>query len=169
MRVETTYFLVARVVGGGATLVLDLWVLFLKRAFNLSSSNYCWVGRWLYYMTEGTFRHVNIAAAPAKRCECRVGWIAYYVMGVVFALVFIVLASGDWLARPTRLPALLFGISTVLIPFLIMHPSFGLGIAASKTPNPPQARLRSLLSHTVFGVGLYLCAVGVSDVLPVYP
>lgn len=168
MSVETTYLLAAIIVGGGATLILDLWALFLKRAFNLSSPNYCWVGRWLCYMPEGTFRHVSIATAPAKRYECGVGWIAHYVMGVVFALVFVVFASGDWLARPTLLPALLFGIGTVLIPFLIMHPSFGLGIAASKTPNPPQARLRSLLSHTVFGVGLYLCAVGVSEVLPVY-
>jgi hypothetical protein len=46
-----------------------------------------------------------------------------------------------------------------------MHPSFGLGIAASRTPNPTQARLRSLMAHTAFGVGLYVCAVGVSYVV----
>lgn len=28
-----------------------------------------------------------------------------------------------------------------------------------------QARLKSLATHTVFGVGLYLCALGVSYVL----
>jgi hypothetical protein len=46
-----------------------------------------------------------------------------------------------------------------------MQPSFGLGIAASRTPNPTQARLRSLMAHTAFGVGLYVCAVGVSYVV----
>jgi hypothetical protein len=78
------------------------------------------------------------------------------------------LVSGNWLARPTLLPALLFGVGTVLVPFLLMHPSFGLGIAASRAPNPTQARLRSLMAHTAFGVGLYVCAVGVSFVVPVH-
>ena len=44
-------------------------------------------------------------------------------------------------------------------------PSFGLGIAASRAPQPMQARLRSLMAHTAFGVGLYVSAVGVSHVL----
>jgi Protein of unknown function (DUF2938) len=66
------------------------------------------------------------------------------------------------------LPALLFGVGTVLVPFLLMQPSFGLGIAASRAPNPTQARLRSLMAHTAFGVGLYVSAVGLSYVLPVH-
>lgn len=168
MSVETIYLLAAVAVGCGATLVLDLWSLFLKRAFRIPPTNYCFVGRWLLHMPEGTFRHVSIATAPAKRSECAIGWITHYIIGVVYALAFVALTSGDWLVRPTLLPALLFGIGTVFIPFLIMQPSFGLGIAASKTPNPKQARLKSLMAHAVFGVGLYLCAVGVSYVLLVY-
>jgi len=35
----------------------------------------------------------------------------------------------------------------------------GAGIAACKTPNPAQARLRSVINHTVFGFGLYIGAV----------
>ena len=119
-------------------------------------------------MPEGTFMHASIANASQKSFECTVGWIAHYVIGVVYALVLVALVSGSWLARPTVLPALLFGVGTVLVPFLVMHPSFGLGIAASRTPNPTQARLRSLMAHTAFGVGLYVSAVGVSYVLPVH-
>ncbi len=100
--------------------------------------------------------------------ECTVGRIAHYTIGVVLALVFVGLASGDWLARPTVLPALLFGVGTVVFPFFVMQPSFGLGIAASRTPNPTQARLKSLVTHTVFGVGLYGCALGMSYVLRVH-
>jgi hypothetical protein len=141
---------------------MDLWALFLKHAFGIPSANYCLVGRWLRYMPEGTFMHTSIAAAPQKRCECTVGWIAHYVIGTVYALVLVAFVSGSWLARPTLLPAMLFGIGSVLVPYLIMQPSFGLGIAASKTSQPTQARLRSLMAHTVFGVGLYVCALGVS-------
>jgi hypothetical protein len=168
MSSEPTDFLAAIVIGVGATLVMDLWALFLKRAFSIPSANYCLVGRWLRHMPEGTFKHPSIAVAPHKHRECSVGWIAHYVIGAVFALVLVTFVSGGWLARPTLLPALLFGIGTVLVPFLVMHPSFGLGIAASRTPNPTQARLRSLMSHTVFGVGLYVCALAASYVLQVH-
>ena len=168
MSTEATYFVGAVVVGLGATLFMDVWALFLKRAFSIPSANYCLVGRWLCHMPEGTFMHASIAAAPQKRSECTVGWIAHYVIGTAYALVLVAFVSGSWLAQPTLLPAMIFGIGSVLVPYLIMQPSFGLGIAASRTPQPTQARLRSLMAHTTFGVGLYVCAVGVSYVLRVH-
>ena len=165
MSTDATYFLSAVVVGLGATLFMDVWALFMKRALSIPLANYCLVGRWLRYMPEGTFMHASIAAAPQKAAECTVGWIAHYVIGTVYALVLVALVSDGWLARPTLWPAMLFGIASVLVPYLVMQPSFGLGIAASRAPNPAQARLRSLMAHTVFGVGLYVAAVGVSYVL----
>jgi hypothetical protein len=166
--VEANDILGAIDIGIGATLVMDLWNLFLKRTFGIPSLNYCLLGRWVSHMPEGTLRHANIAAAPQKPLECPVGWIAHYSIGVVFALVFVVFTSGGWLARPTLLPALLYGLGTVVFPFFIMQPSLGLGIAASRTPSPTQARLKSLVTHIVFGVGLYVSALGVSYLLRVH-
>lgn len=160
MNVELLIGVVA--VGLGATLVMDLWAVFLKRAFNIPSSNYCLVGRWLRHMTNGAFIHRSIAAAAQKSAECAIGWIAHYTIGMVFASALVALATPEWLQSPTLLPALSFGIVTVGFPFLIMHPSFGLGLAASKTPNPMQARLRSLMNHAAFGVGLYISALVMS-------
>lgn len=168
MDIEATYILGAIAIGMGATLVMDLWNLFLKRTFSIPSLNYCLLGRWLRHMSGGTFRHASIAAALQKPFECKVGWIAHYTIGVVFALVFVVLTSGDWLGRPTLLPALLYGIGTVVFPFFIMQPSFGLGIAASRTPKPTQARLKSFMTHAVFGGGLYVSALGVSYMLRIH-
>jgi multisubunit Na+/H+ antiporter MnhB subunit len=165
---EASDILGAIAIGIGATLAMDLWNLFLKRAFRIPSLNYCLLGRWFRHMPSGIFRHASIAAAPQKSLECTVGRIAHYTIGVVLALVFVVLASPDWLARPTVLPALLFGIGTVVFPLFIMQPSLGLGIAASRTPNPTQARVKSLVTHIVFGVGLYVCALGVSYLLQVH-
>lgn len=168
MRIEPNYVLGAIAIGIGATLFMDLWNQFLKRALSIPSLNYCLLGRWLRHMPGGTFRHANITAAPRKPFECAVGWIAHYAIGVAFALGFVVLASDEWLARPTLLLALLYGIGTVVFPFFIMQPSLGLGVAASRTPKPMQARLKSLATHTVFGVGLYLSALGVSYALRVH-
>jgi hypothetical protein len=161
---DVTHFVGAVIVGLGATLFMDLWALFLKRTFGVAPANYCLVGRWLGHMMEGKFMHTSIAEAAHKRSECAVGWVAHYLTGVAYALVLVAIVSGAWLARPTLLPAMLFGIGSVLVPFLVMHPAFGLGIAASRAPNPTSARLRSLMAHAAFGLGLYLCAVGVSYV-----
>jgi hypothetical protein len=162
MDIEAHRLVGAMAIGIGATLVMDLWNLFLKRTFSIPSLNYCLLGRWLRHMSRGTFRHASIAAARQQPFECKVGWIAHYTIGVVFALGLVILTSGEWLAHPTLLPALLYGIGTVVFPFFIMQPSFGLGMAASRTPKPTQARLKSLVTHAVFGVGLYVCALGVS-------
>src|SRR3954469_23314501 len=110
MTTEATFLLGAGAIGLGATLLMDLWALFLKRAFNVPSSNYCLVGRWLRHMPEGTFMHASIAAASQKRFECAVGWTAHYVIGTIYAFMLIALVSSSWLARPSLLPAMLFGI-----------------------------------------------------------
>jgi hypothetical protein len=166
MSLTPQHILGAAAIGVGASLLMDAWNLLLKRAVGIPSLSYCLLGRWLLHMPEGTFSHVSISAAPQKRFECTAGWLAHYSIGVAFALAFLALQSRDWLAHPTLLPALLYGIATVVFPLFIMQPALGLGIAASKTPTPSQARLKSLVTHTVFGVGLYLCALVVSHLLP---
>jgi len=153
-----SYMLAAMVIGVGATLFIDLWALFLRQALRIRSLDYCLLGRWVLHMPAGRVVHENIAATPARKHECRVGWTAHYSIGVAFALLFGILAPEGWLQRPTLLPALLFGIATVVVPFLTMQPSFGLGIAASRTSAPNRARLKSLMTHTVFGLGLYVWA-----------
>jgi uncharacterized membrane protein YagU involved in acid resistance len=166
MRIEADYIPYAIAIGVGATLLMDLWNLFLRRAFGIPSLNLCLLGRWLRHMP-GTFRHANIVAAQPKRLERMVGWIAHYSIGVVLAFTLVVLTSGRWLAQPTLLLGLIYGIGTVVFPFFVLQPSLGLGVASSKTANPVQARLKSLVTHLVFGIGLYLAAFGVRYILPV--
>jgi hypothetical protein len=149
----------ALAIGIGATLLMDLWNLFLKRAFKLPSLNYCLLGRWVLHMPRGVFRHKSIAAATPVRFECAAGWIVHYTIGVSLALTFVALAPADWLAQPTLPAALLFGIVTVVFPFFVLQPSLGLGVASARSPRPGQARLKSLATHTVFGIGLYACAL----------
>jgi hypothetical protein len=158
MHIEADHLLVAVVMGVGATLLMDGWNLFLKRAFGLASLNYCMLGRWLRHMPT-VFRHDSIGSAAPRSRECATGWLAHYSIGITLALGFVLLVSGDWLARPTLWPALLYGIATVSFPFLVMQPALGLGVASAKTAKPLQARVKSLGTHTVYGLGLFLWAV----------
>ena len=165
MNISVLYYLSLIFIGTGATLTIDLWALFLKHAFKIAPSNFCLVGRWLRYIPDGIFRHANRGSVPPKSAECTVGWIAHYMIGIIFSTGFIVLTGKDWLQQPTLIPAMVFGLVTVSMPFFIMQPAFGLGIAASKTSNPAQARLRSLINHAIFGLGLYLYGLLVSWLL----
>src|SRR4051812_14098084 len=130
------FILDAVLIGLGATLLIDIWALFLKRVFSIRSLDYCLLGRWVLYIPHGTIVHRNITATPAMPHECPVGWMTHYLIGTVLALIFALLASDGWLAHPTILPAVAFGIATVVMPFFTLQPSFGLGVAASKTPSP---------------------------------
>jgi hypothetical protein len=152
-----TFLLFAVVIGIGATFLLDVWTVLLRVAFNVRSLNYCLLGRWLQHLPR-TFSHANIAASRAKPRECAVGWTAHYLIGAAFAVAFVALVSTAWLQHPTLVPALAFGIATVVFPYYIRQPAMGLGIASAKAAHPLVARLKSLSVHAVFGAGLWLSA-----------
>lgn len=141
--------------GAGATAVMDLWTIARRRLFGVALPDYGLVGRWLAHMARGHFRHERIAAAPPVAGERLLGWIAHYLIGIGFAAVLLAVWGAGWASRPTPGPALIVGIGSVAAPFLIMQPGMGAGIAASRMPNPAAARIQSLVTHAVFGCGLY--------------
>lgn len=59
---------------------------------------------------------------------------------------------------PTLLPALVVGVVTVVAPLCFMQPAMGAGFFASRTPTPARKCLKSLATHSVFGVGMFLSA-----------
>lgn len=146
------------VIGLGATAVMDLWALLQRRLFGVPSLDYALVGRWLGHFPRGRFRHEAIMAAPPVAGERALGWAAHYAIGMLFAVLLIGVWGPAWVVDPTPGPALIIGVGTVVVPFLIMQPAFGAGLAASRTPQPNKARFRSLVAHLSFGVGLYLAA-----------
>jgi len=145
--------------GIGATAVVDLWSLARKSLFGIPAPDFGLVGRWIGHMPRGRYRHARITAASPARGEKLIGWSAHYLIGIGFAGLLRVVTGPHWFDQPTLAPALLVGIGTVLAPFLIMQPGMGAGFAASRTPKPNSARLQSVITHTIFGVGLYVAGL----------
>ncbi|CNH06823.1 Protein of uncharacterised function (DUF2938) [Yersinia aldovae] len=143
-------------IGVGATAVMDLWAMAQQRYLGIPSLNYSMVGRWIGHFPQGQFVHQNIAQSPAVLGERVIGWSAHYAIGIIFAAILLAICGPDWVRQPNLITALLFGIISVVAPFFILQPGMGAGFAASKTPRPATARLRSLTAHTSFGAGLYL-------------
>ena len=148
-------------IGCGATLVMDIWLLFLKR-LGVPTLNFAFIGRWVGHLLRGRIAHASIARAAPVAHETRLGWLTHYAVGIAFAGLLVGVAGRAWLSAPSPGIALLTGIATVVFPLLVMQPAMGLGFAASKTPTPLRNCLRSLVNHSIFGLGLFLSASGVA-------
>jgi hypothetical protein len=135
--------------------VTDLWAVVRTRLFGVAPPDFGLVGRWLAHVARGRFRHDSIAGAPRVRGERAIGWIGHYLIGISFAAVLIGTWGIEWLGQPSLGPALFVGIVTVVAPYFVLQPGMGAGIAASRTPRPATARLHSLVTHAIFGLGLY--------------
>ena len=145
-------------VGAGATLLMDVGAIARNRLGGAPLPDYGLVGRWIAHMPGGRFHHESIAASPRVRGERLIGWSAHYFIGIAFAAALLLVWGIDWWRHPTLAPALIVGMGSVAAPFLLMQPGMGVGIAASRSPNPAAARVRSLATHGIFGFGLYAAA-----------
>ncbi|WP_408035087.1 DUF2938 domain-containing protein [Tenacibaculum aestuarii] len=146
------------IIGIGATLIMDIWA-YLLSLFNIKSLDYRFVGRWLGHLTKGKFKHDKIFNTEPHPNELIIGWFTHYLIGISFTFLLFFIYGKNWFQAPTILPALVIGITTIVAPFFIMQPSFGFGIAASKLPNANIARFKSLVTHAIYGLGIYITTI----------
>ena len=135
-------------VGVIATAAMDLWGVVRRPLLGWPRANYRLIGRWFAYMPRGRFRHAPIASSAPLPAELLVGWTVHYLIGISFAVLLVAIQGTRWLQRPTLGPALLVGGVTLIAPLFVMQPAMG-------APRTPRSVLQSLITHTIFGLGLY--------------
>lgn len=157
---------VARIVlvGAGATVVMDAWLMLLKR-MGVQTLNFAFIGRWVGHLLRGTFSHPSIGKAQPVPGERALGWLTHYAVGMAFASLLVGVNGVAWMRDPSVLPALAVGLCTAAFPLFVMQPAMGLGVAASRTPAPWKNCMRSMANHAVFGLGLYLSAIVIDRML----
>ncbi len=116
----STLFFQALCLGVGATVIMDIWLLILK-IFKIPTLNFSFLGRWVGWIFQGKLIHQSIAQSPQIQGEYLLGWITHYSVGIIFALSFLLIIGSDWLIHPQFYSALLFGVVTVVIPFLLCN------------------------------------------------
>jgi hypothetical protein len=146
-------------------MVMDLWALLLRQ-FGVPSLNFAFLGRRIGHLPDGQWAQASIAKTAPIRGELSIGCSAHYSIGVTFASLLLAVYGLEWARRPTLLPALIIGIVTVVAPLFILQPALGAGIASSKTPRPVFNFIKSLTTHVVFGLGLYLAALAAASLIP---
>lgn len=135
---------------------MDLWAYILFRIFKVSSLNYALVGRLVLYIFKGVIYHKSIASSHAVRGEAVFGWGVHYIIGILLAFLMLFIFGKSTLIEPNLMLILLFAVCTTGLPLFVMQPAMGMGVAATKAPEPNRARLRSLQAHVSFGIGLYV-------------
>ena len=159
------FVLRAIAIGTGATVVMDVWAFVLRR-LGVRSLDLALLGRWIGHLPRGRWMHASIAEAAPVRGERAMGWAAHYSIGISLAALLLATFGSRWARAPSLLPALLVGVVTVIAPLLVLQPALGAGIASSKTPAPFFNSVKSLVTHTVFGFGLYLAALATASLVP---
>ncbi len=155
---EKTEFVVRAVVlGAGATALMDVWAALLRR-LGVPSLNFAFLGRWLGHLSHGQWFHESIARSAPVRGELALGWAAHYSIGVSFAALLLLVFGLEWARSPSLWPALAIALVTVIAPLLVLQPALGAGLFSSKTPTPLFNSLKSVVTHAVYGLGLYLTA-----------
>ena len=149
----------AVLIGIGGTVILDLWAALLQCFFGVPATNWAMVGRWVGHMPRGRFIHENIGKAAPVSGELTIGWVVHYAIGIGYGLLLVGLWGAEWLRQPTLLPPMILALGLLVAPYLIMMPGMGSGIAGAKTPKPNVTRLKSLVGHSVFGLGMYVTAL----------
>lgn len=152
------------VMGITATIAIDLWATFANRMLGWPRTNWAMVGRWIGHMRDGQFTHNSIGSSPPIVHESILGWVFHYVVGCIYAALYLTYANIVQMGQPTLVSAVLFGLATILSPWLLMQPALGLGFCASKAPRPILVRMQNLIIHTIFGFALY-CSYQVPNAL----
>ena len=142
-------------IGVIATIAIDLASLIVKHVFRLPTADWAMIGRWVSHIPRGVFIHESIADSEEVKHERLIGWIAHYVTGVVYGLIYLGVVRGLLSADPTLTSALVFALVTLVVPWFIMQPGLGVGVCASKAPRPGVVRSINVSMHVVFGLGLY--------------
>ena len=153
----------AVVIGIFATALLDLWGLLQWRLAGIPMTRWGMVGRWLIGLTQGRWVLDGTDQRPPSPFERVLGWGFHYAVGIVYGMALLVLAGPGYLAAPTLGPALVVGLVTVTAGWFIMMPGMGAGVLARRTPTPWAIRVRSVIGHIVFGIGLFLPALMLSQ------
>jgi hypothetical protein len=152
-------------IGVGATVVMDVWAAVLRR-FGVPSLNFAFLGRWIGHLREGRWSHESIARAAPVKGERMICWCAHYSIGISIAVLLLSLFGLKWARSPSPLPALFLGLVTVVAPLFVLQPAMGAGILSSKTATPVYNSIKSLATHTIYGVGLYLAARITASLVP---
>ena len=141
-------------IGIGSCIVFDVWQRIFQIFTSIPPSNWKLVGRWFIgLISNGQLIASQLSQQPEAKHEIPTGWVVHYAVGIVYAYVLFILVQLE-IFEPTITHGLVFGVVSVLVPWLLFMPATGNGIFAKRAPDPRLACMLALMMHTIFGFSL---------------
>jgi hypothetical protein len=123
------------------------------------------IGRWAGGLLRGQWRHDDIRRVPAQRGELVLGLLTHYGTGIALTQVFLLLPRRGR-RRPGLVAGTKYGISTAVLPLLVMFPSMGYGWLGLRTGDAARLARIMALGHVAFGLGIGLWAARFAEGSP---
>jgi len=111
-------------------------------------------GRWILYMLKGKFVHEDINLTPALPNEKLAAIISHYLIGIFLVGIYLCLGIIIPVIDELIWMPFVFGTATVLLPWLWLYPSIGIGFLASKAEKQSNYIIFSSINHLNFGIGM---------------
>ena len=143
-------------IGIGSCIVFDVWQRIFQIFTSIPPSNWTLVGRWFIgLISNGQLIANQLSRQPEAKHETPTGWIVHYVVGIAYAYVLFILVQLE-VFELTITHGLVFGVVSVLVPWLSFASNGECQNYGSKTPNPKMACALTLMMHSLFGLSLVM-------------
>ncbi|MBX3275592.1 MAG: DUF2938 family protein [Sandaracinaceae bacterium] len=139
-------------VGALATVAMDLTAFVGRSLGVLAGASPDWVARWFGLVLRGAPITDDIRLAPDVGIGLPALLAVHYAIGAALGLLYVTLARG----REHWASALAFALGTNVLPWLVMFPAMGFGLAGLAGPEDALLFRTSLVNHLGWGVGLVL-------------
>lgn len=154
-------FLMAVFCGIISTITMDLGSVILTQVRMTDYVQFRMIGRYANGFLRGRLLYDNPMSVEATRFEFAKGIVGHYLIGVFLASLFIFIIAQIKLNAHLLIQAIGYGVISLAIPWVLLSPALGLGLAAKKVPEPNRSKMlrANVVNHVLYGIGLY---VGVS-------
>jgi hypothetical protein len=116
------------------------------------------IGRWFASVARGQLVHTDIGQLTPINYELAVEVPLHYAIGITLALTYLLMSSVLGLHPKNPVFALVFALFTCALPWFVMFPAMGYGWFGTHGPIGTRLFLDSLVTHCLYGVGLWLAA-----------
>ena len=116
------------------------------------------IGRWFASVARGQLFHHDIGQVTPVNYEMAIALPVHYAIGVTLALAYWLATSALGLSPRNPFIALSFGLTTNVLPWLVMFPAMGYGWFGAQGPPGTRLFVSSLINHCFYGLGLWIGA-----------
>ena len=150
------FIIIGIVTGIIATVLFDIFQISISYAYKVNKTKWNLVGRYFIGLKNHKLFVENIESENSIKNELFIGYFIHYSVGAIYGLIYVII-NLLFFDHPSLFLAIFIGFMTVLGAWCYMMPyAYNTGFFASKKEDQFQIMVQNLITHFIFGIGLYI-------------